>query len=178
MPHYLIKFRFQGKAKGEIKKLIYRVDHKFRLRNTKRHRPVPHISLVGPFSTTDEQKLISDFKKLCSKQSIMEFDISGYGTFGGNRVVYINIVPDSNLDNFRWELSKRLESYCSLKSIDLNREFYYHATIAMKIPPSKFNRVKDYVQKQEKMDRKHCLIRVTLLKNKKIFMNLKSVCFF
>ena len=51
MVHYLIEFRFQGKAKSEIKKLIREVDKKCWIGNTRRKKPVPHITLVGPFQT-------------------------------------------------------------------------------------------------------------------------------
>jgi len=52
MVHYLIEFRFHGKAKYEIKKLVYEINRKFRLRTK---RAIPHISLAGPFYTNDEK---------------------------------------------------------------------------------------------------------------------------
>ncbi len=54
MAKYLIEFRFHGKAKSEIKKLVYEIHSKFRL---KTKRAIPHITLAGPFNTNNEKKL-------------------------------------------------------------------------------------------------------------------------
>ena len=64
MAHYLIEFRFNGKAKYEIKRIVYEINRKFNLRTK---RAIPHISLAGPFYTDNEKKLIRDFNQLCSK---------------------------------------------------------------------------------------------------------------
>ena len=61
MTHYLIEFRFQGKAKSRLKKLIWEVDKRCRIGNAKKKRPIPHITLVAPFQTRNERKLINDF---------------------------------------------------------------------------------------------------------------------
>ncbi|HIE41263.1 MAG TPA: 2'-5' RNA ligase family protein, partial [Candidatus Aenigmarchaeota archaeon] len=168
MTHYLIEFRFFGRAKHEIKKLIWGVDRKFRLGHARRHRPVPHISLVGSFYTRDEKRLISDFEKLCAKQPIMIFKVKGFGTFDANRVVFINIEPDETLDRFRWELSKKLRDYCSLRKYDLEREFSFHITIAMNLNRDKFNKIKKYIETKPEPEFTHCVARVTLMKNHKI----------
>ena len=49
---YLIEFRFQGKAKKRIKQMIREINSKCRIRPP--HRPVPHITLAGSFSTKNE----------------------------------------------------------------------------------------------------------------------------
>ncbi|VUT27642.1 MAG: hypothetical protein SYNGOMJ08_00189 [Candidatus Syntrophoarchaeum sp. GoM_oil] len=54
--HYLIEFRFNGKAKSEIKKLVYEINREFGLRTK---RTIPHITLVGPFHTKDERNSAS-----------------------------------------------------------------------------------------------------------------------
>ncbi len=166
MAHYLIEFRFLGNSKHEIKSLIWEVNKKFHIRPP--HRPIPHISLVGPFYTRDEKRLVNDFKELCSKQSLMEFKIEGYDTFENTRVVYININPSKELKKFRWELSNSLKDYCNLKPIDLNRSFSFHATIAMKLSPNKFEDVKKYIKSRGEINFEHRLTRVTLIKNQKI----------
>jgi len=165
MTHYLIEFRFFGAAKYEFKRLIREVNRIFRVRS---HRPVPHISLAGPFYTRDEKRLISDFEELCAKQPIMTFDVNGFGTFEENRVVYIKIEPDKNLDIFRWELSKRLGDYCNLRPYDREREFSFHSTVAMKLGQDKFSNVKKYIETKPEPKFAHCVMRVTLIKNSKI----------
>jgi len=168
MTHYLIEFRFFGKAKHELKDLIWGLDRKFRLGHARRHRPVPHITLAGPFYTKDEKRLISDFEELCAKQPIMAFKVKGFGTFDDTRVVFIDIEPDETLNKFRWELSKKLSNYCSLTQYDLERKFSFHATIAMKLRWDKFNKIKEYIETKPEPEFTHFVMRVTLIKNSKI----------
>ena len=54
MRHYLIEFRFQGKAKKKMKNLIWEIDKKFRLKRARIKRPIPHITLVAPFHTKND----------------------------------------------------------------------------------------------------------------------------
>jgi calcineurin-like phosphoesterase family protein/2'-5' RNA ligase len=168
MTHYLIEFRFFGKAKHEFKRLIWEIDRRFRLGHARRHRPVPHITLAGPFYTKDEKRLTSDFEELCAKQRIMTFKVKGFETFDENRVVFINVEPDKNLDEFRWELSKKLRDYCNLRPYDYEREFSFHSTIAMKLGRDKFEKIKDYIRKKPEPEFTHYVVRVTLIKNSKI----------
>jgi len=168
MGHYLIEFRFQGKAKSEIKRLIWEVDKRCHIGNARRKRPVPHITLVAPFQTRNERKLINDFYDVCSKNPLMKFSVKGFNTFENNRVMYLDINPSENLDNFRWELSKKLQQYCKLQPIDYERKYYFHSTVAMKLTPQKFGQVKSYIHRKERPNFKHVVVRATLLKGGKI----------
>ena len=166
--HYLIEFRFRGKAKFELKKLIWDVDRNCNIGNAKKKRPVPHITLVAPFQTKHERKLIRDFYDVCSKSPLMRFVVNGFNTFENNGVVYVEISPSGNLDKFRWDLSKKLQPYCKLQSIDHERKYHFHSTVAMKLTPQKFNQVKSYIRSKPKPDFRHVVVRVTLLKGGKI----------
>jgi 2'-5' RNA ligase len=168
MAHYLIEFRFQGKAKSDIKRLIYEVDKKCRIGAINKKRPVPHITLVAPFKTKNEKRLISDFYNLCNNSNLMTFKINGFNVFKNNRVLYLDIIPCDNLDDFRWKLSQKLKSYCTLKLIDYNRKYNFHSTIALKLSILKFKQVKEYILNKPKPKFKHIVTRVTLLKNSKI----------
>lgn len=168
MTRYLIEFRFLGETKHELKTLIWQVDRIFRIGHAKRHRPVPHVTLVGPLYTRDERRLIFDFEELCSKQPIMTFNVKGFGTFEDTRVVFIKIEPDETLDKFRWELSQKLKHYCDLGPYDLSRKFNFHATIAMRLHPDKFNEVIDFIKTLPEPKFTYCVMRVTLLKKQKI----------
>jgi hypothetical protein len=123
---------------------------------------------VGPFYTRDEKRLISDFEELCANQQIMTFKIKGFGTFDDTRVVFIGIRPDESLDEFRWELSKKLRDYCNLRPYDLKRKFNFHATIAMKLGLDKFDEIKKYIETKPEPESNYCVMRVTLLKGQKI----------
>jgi len=160
MAHYLIEFRFHGKAKYSIKGIAIDLYHKFHIR-TEQH---PHITLTGPFTTHDEKKLIGDFNRACSASNLMRFSISGFSFFEDARTVYVDIKPDEHLDMFRWNLSQQLERYCILTDFDKNRDFKFHATIANHMPLHKFERIKDYVTTLQTPEFQHVMVRATLLK--------------
>jgi 2'-5' RNA ligase len=168
MAHYLIEFRFQGKAKSEIKRLIYDIDKKCDIGNTKNKRPIPHITLVATFSTKDEKRLINDFYNLCNNTNLMKFKINGFNVFEENNVLYLEVIPCENLDEFRWNLSEKIRSYCTLKPIDYNKKYYFHSTIAMNLSDFKFNQVRRYVSKKQTPKFKHIITKVTILKNSMI----------
>ena len=161
MVHYLIEFRFHGKAKYEIKKLIYEINRRFRLRYK---REIPHITLAGPFYTNDEKRLIGDFNRLCTKSPLMNFEIDGFSAFENSNVVFLDVKPSKELDEFRWNLSQIIKAYCQLRPFDNERDFAFHATIAMKLPEEKFLSIRDYIQKKSKLNFKHVMVRATLLK--------------
>ncbi len=161
MVHYLIEFRFHGKAKYEIKKLVYEINRKFKLRTK---RAIPHITLTGPFYTIDEKRLIDDFNKLCAKNPLMNFEINGFNAFDTSKVIFLDVKPSKELEKFRWNLSKTLKPYCQLKPFDYEKEFAFHTTIAMKLPDDKFSKIRDYIKKKPKLNFKHIMVRATLLK--------------
>lgn len=161
MVRYLIEFRFHGKARYEIKRLIYEINRRFRLGYK---RAIPHITLAGPFYTNDEKRLIGDFNRLCTNTSLMNFEIDGFSAFENNKVVFLDVKPSKELDEFRWNLSQTLNPYCQLRSFDYERDFAFHATIAMKLPDDKFSNIKWYIQRKPKLNFKHVMVRATLLK--------------
>ena len=99
MVHYLIEFRFHGKAKYEIKKLVYDINRRFRLGYK---RAIPHITLAGPFYSNDEKRLIGDFNRLCSRSHLMSFEIDGFSVFENSKVVFLDVKPSKELEEFRW----------------------------------------------------------------------------
>lgn len=161
MVHYLIEFRFHGKAKHEIKKLVYEINRKFRLGYK---RAIPHITLAGPFYTNDEKRLIGDFNRLCTKNPLMNFEIDGFSAFENSKVVFLDVKPSKELDEFRWNLSQTLKPYCQLRPFDYERDFAFHATIAMKLPDDKFSNIREYIKRKSKLNFKHVMVRATLLK--------------
>ena len=72
--------------------------------------------------------------------------------------------PSNELEEFRWHLAQSLKPYCQLRPFDYERNFDFHATIAMKLPDDKFSRIKDYIKRQQKLNFKHVMVRATLLK--------------
>jgi 2'-5' RNA ligase len=63
---------------------------------------IPHITLAGPFSTEDPEKLIDDFTRICSDQKVIpKYDVGGFGFFNDSRVVFVTVTPDETLKQFR-----------------------------------------------------------------------------
>lgn len=162
MVHYLIEFRFHGSAKYEIKKLIDEINQNFEL-NSK--RAIPHVTLAGPFSTNDETKLIRDFNWLCSNYSLMDFEVNGFNTFEENKVIFLDINPSREMDEFRWNLAQTLEPYCQLNKFDYERKYEFHTTIAIKLLDDEFKRIKKYVERKKGLKFKHKMVRATLMKD-------------
>jgi len=161
MIHYLIEFRFHGKAKFEIKKLIFEINNRFRLVHK---REVPHITLAGPFYTNDERRLINDFNRLCFNSHLMSFKIDDFSTFKDKGVIFLDVKPGIELDEFRWTLSQELRSYCQLSQFDYERTFSFHTTIALKLPEYLFNAISDFIKTKPKLNFRHFMVRATLLK--------------
>jgi 2'-5' RNA ligase len=168
MTRYLIDIRLMGSVKRQISALSHQLEEKFDLKNK---LVVPHITLAGPFSTGDEEKLLEDFKKICTSQTeIPKYEVGGYGFFNDTRVVYVTITPDEPLRQFRYQLAHAISPYCSLRDYDLDSAdaFSFHATLAMKLDWLTFQRIKWYFRKQECVIYRHHPIRATLLKNSRI----------
>jgi 2'-5' RNA ligase len=168
MTRYLIDIRMMGSVKQQIRTLSDHLEEKFRIGNK---LVVPHITLAGPFSTGNEEKLIADFTRVCTSQTeIPDYELGGYGFFDNSRVVFVTITPNGTLQQFRYQLSRAISPYCSLRRYDLDsaEEFRFHATLAMKLDWLTFQRIKWYVRRQDSVMYRHHPIRATLLRNTKI----------
>ena len=168
MTRYLIDIRLMGPVKQQISDLSNRLRDQFRLEN---YLVAPHITLVGPFSTDNEERLVADFTRICSGvRKIPNYELGGYGVFDNTRVVYVTVTPDETLKQFRYALSQALVPYCSLRDYDLvsAEEFQFHATLAMKLDWLTFRRVQWYVSRQEDVIFRYHPIRATLLRNSRI----------
>ncbi len=159
---YYIEIRYFGKAKKQIKGLINEVDNKF---NLKKYHKVPHITLIQPFATNKQKLLVSDFKKICSKQKLMKFTVDGIGVFPFF-VVFLKVKPNKELVEFRKKLLNKIKSYCRVN--DINRPYKLHTTIALRMGLIKFFRIWFYLKQKPRIIFTNNIMRVTLLKEGKI----------
>ena len=167
MTHYLIDIRLMGPVKHQIERLSTQLSEKFNLQKM----VIPHITLAGPFSTSDEKRLTEDFFTVCSnQQATPQYDVGGYGFFDETRVIFVTITPNETLKQFRYQLSRAIAPCCTLRDYDRvsSDEFRFHATLAMKLDWLTFQRIKWYFRNQEPVTYRHHPIRVTLLRNSKI----------
>jgi hypothetical protein len=104
------------------------------------------------------------------QKTVPKYEVGGYGFFDETRVVFITITPDETLKQFRYQLSRTISPYCSLRDYDLDsaEAFRFHATLAMKLDWLTFRRIQWYFRKQESVIYRHHPIRATLLRNAKI----------
>ncbi len=169
MESYLIEFRFQSKRiRAYLKNMIYEINRKFKVGKRKH---IPHITLMGPITTDNEKRLISDFARICSQTKLMKFKGTGFGTFDSNRVVMVNIGASEKLNEFRIRLMELLRTYCKLQQHDKRKDidkFGYHSTLAMKLNPREFNLIKNYIKNKPVPDFTQIVMRVTLLKRGRI----------
>jgi len=168
MTHYFIEFRFQGKAKHQIKKMIYDINKRFHLRYAKRKRPIPHITIIAPFYTKNQKKLVNDFNNICKRHSLIKFKINGYDCFDNSKVIFIKIKPSNELIKFRKELVKQIKKYSTLKDYDKKDNYKPHGTLAMKLNNSQFNKIKKYVLRKKRISKNYSMVRTTLIKGNKI----------
>jgi 2'-5' RNA ligase len=170
MSHYLIEFRFHGYARRHLKRLILKVARRFHVKGVTRKRPVPHISLAGPFETRDIERVIRDVESVAKNYNLVNFKLKGFGYFNkpNGKVIYADIEPSKELEELRWELAKRLMKYAELKEWDKNRKFPFHATIAFKDIDMKFSDIWRYLKSKEVPNINQHLLRITILQNSKI----------
>jgi hypothetical protein len=168
MTRYMIDIRLMGSVKHQIRTLSDHLQEKFSLGNK---LVTPHITLAGPFSTGNEEKLVGDFTRVCTDQEeVPKYELGGYGFFDDSRVVFVTITPDETLKLFRYQLSRAIAPYCSLRAYDLDDAdtFRFHATLAMKLDWLTFRRIRWYFREQENVVYRHHPIRATLLRNARI----------
>ena len=168
---YLIEFRFHGYAKRYAKNLIYDVAKKFKVNGVTQKRAVPHISLFGPFQTNDERRLVSEIISVGQKYDLVHFMVKGFDFFDNkqNKVIYIDIEPSEELKCLQRDIAYRLSKLSNGTSFDSDYNFAFHVTIAFKDIDYKFDRIWNYIQQRREPHIHQHLLRITIIKNGKIF---------
>jgi 2'-5' RNA ligase len=177
---YLIELRLREDVRNVTKKLIFDIYNNFGVRGAVRKRPVPHVSLFGPFDTKSIHDVIDIMRRVGNKYSSLDYEVSGFGYFERKKwslfiprnqkhAIYLKINPDSNLLNFRSELAQELIPKTKSKNIDIDSDsnFKFHATLAMKDIHHKFDDIWNYL-KTYHIKAKGICYRITLLRTSKI----------
>lgn len=168
---YLLELRLSGSARKYAEDIAFDVARKFDVSGATRKRVVPHVTIIGPIKTTNEQRLIHEIKETCMKYDLMTMKFSGFTSFGnwllGNRVLAIKIEQSGELELLRIELVAKLSGFCQLSKFD-TRKWKPHATIAFKDIDKKFGQIKAFLENRSCPEIQHYVLRVTLLKNTRI----------
>ena len=168
MTRYLIDIRQMGPVRHQIHALSARLEEQFPIRD---RQVVPHITLAGPFSTNDEERLLRDFARVCENHSgTPQYEVGGYGCFDASRVVFVAILPDESLRQFRAALTEAFTPYCTLRDYDRVPAdgFRFHSTLAMNLDWLTFQRIKWFIRHQEPVLHRPHPVRVTLLRNSRV----------
>lgn len=161
---YLIEFRFHGYAKGVLRDLREAIAKNFAIKSTKQ-KMVPHITIVGPCTTRDEQRLIKEVERIVSEYDRVGFWLDGFGSFPG-RAVYANICPSYELAQMRWRLVQSLKEFCQLQDHDHECKFRAHATLCLNTDlksEQKFDKILEYLNTWTIAEMKSYVLRVTIL---------------
>ncbi|PKL64888.1 MAG: hypothetical protein CVV32_07395 [Methanomicrobiales archaeon HGW-Methanomicrobiales-3] len=165
MTRYLIDIRLMGPVEREVRALGSELAAAFSLKS---RIAVPHITLAGPFFCNDEERLVKDFFQVCTgRPEIPRYTVGGYGIFPASRAVYVAMEPDAVLRRFRYDLSRTIAPYCTLREYDRAPAdtFVFHATIAMKLDWLTFQRVRWYIRNRAPVVHRPHPVRATLLAN-------------
>jgi calcineurin-like phosphoesterase family protein/2'-5' RNA ligase len=169
-PHYLVEYRFRGYPKSYVNGLIYDVAKKFGVTGVARKRPVPHMTLFGPFTTKDEKRMVSEITSVSENYDFVPFKLRGFVGIEKNNVVAVGIEPSEELKNLRRDIAERLQPITNdYPPHDRNKDFIFHATVAFKdVDDKKFDAIWNYLKRKEAPKFKQHVLRVTVLKRQKI----------
>ena len=171
MTKYLLEFRLSGLARRYLKNLVIEVSREFKVTGATSNRVVPHVTLVGPFTTVHEKRLVRSLLIIGRKYHSVPFTISDFGSFGnwltGRRVLFARIEPSAELNALHSDLLEGLKPFCNLNKTD-SMKFEPHATIAFKDIDNKFGKIKDFLSKKNSPTINHHVLRITLLRGNRI----------
>lgn len=164
---YLNEIRPGGGIKQLLREIMYDVANEFNVRGAVDPRPVPHITLFGPYNTNKGYKAKRIVKQILSNYDVVPYRINGFGCFEQNNVIYANVVPSPKLRELRRELSRRLRpiSY-SYPTHDSNYFHKFHITIAYKDVTDEFENIWDYVNDRYDLRSNEYATRVTSLRRR------------
>ena len=169
---YLIEIRLVGSIKRDIINLIKSVGYRFK---TNMRKMVPHITLVGPFRTRDETKLVKDFINVCKKTQMINYRVEGIDIFSKSNVIYLNVADNNALNKFRSDLCEAIRGYSRLSYWDFQDNFKFHTTIATRVELNLIDDIINYINNCKPLMHEVPLLRATLLKRGKILCEFDFV---
>jgi len=165
MARYLNEIRLE-KEKQRLRAIIDDVRTEFNL--STQQRPVPHITLFGPYDTDQGYVVKQHTQSVLSQYDVVPFVVSGFDTFEDTNVVYADVHPSAELRSLRRELANRLEPLTyNQRSWDLDDEYAFHLTIATNLG-DRTAAVHDYVEQQYEIHMELHATRMTVLDRRRM----------
>lgn len=164
---YLNQVRITGELGNRLKSIIYDVSEEFDVQGNTKHRPVPHITLFGPYNTSEGYEAKTRVQELYSDFDVVPFRISGFDAFGHNDVVCANVIPSKELRALRRQISSKLRpiSY-NYPEHDLDYWYDFHVTIAFKDVGSRQESILEYLQDNYELQVDSYAKRITSLRGR------------
>lgn len=171
---FFIEFRLLGYARKYADWVKERGNTKakqLRIKRLKIEKEIPHITLFGPAQANNMKQIVSQVMEVGRKYTLVPFTIGGFSRFDNktSKVIYLDVNPSPELDQFRWELAQRVLRLAATDSpFDSKKGFKFHSTIKKftGISDRDFNALCDHLEKNcslEDYDRHRMRGKVTLL---------------
>jgi len=173
MNKYHIGIRLRGYAKDYLKALTCEISKNFCLETLLEKQIVPHITLLRPFTTENESKLVKSFGNVLSKYNKPIFyELNGFGVFENEeKVIYAKVNNNSDIEdlnfNLEWELTNKI-NFLESKPIsppNLNMRTF-HCSVVSEGINQYFNEIKSFIENQPFPKTICPLFRVYLLRDK------------
>jgi len=149
LPQYLNEIRL-GKQKQVFRDIIEDVRNEFNLHSNK--RPVPHITLFGPYDTKQGLEVKQRTQEILSNYSVVPFAVSGFDSFEDTNVVYADVEPSNELQSLRRDLADSLEPITyNHRSWDLDNSYEFHITVATNLG-NQTSSVLQYIKREYEID--------------------------
>ena len=157
--------------------LIHYVAREFGVRGAVRHRPVPHVTLFGPFGTRNMGKVKDIMADVGSPYCKLRYELDGFGYFEKSiwrifkkkHAIYVKIMPSEEMAEFRRTLAEQLFRVCVAKDEKFDRTdgFAFHSTMAINDIAAQFDDIWEWLGRRGMKGGGTCY-RVTLLENARI----------
>lgn len=128
---YLLQVRPPPDIKEKLRNMIYDLAETFDSPEITEPRPVPHITLFGPYDTEQGNECKKRLVEALQNIDPPKYKISGFGMFEHSNVVYANIQPSTAFREMRRSLFlKQAPLSSGYQDHDCDYEYEYHITIA------------------------------------------------
>jgi len=146
---YLIEIRTGGAMKQQLRNAMYEIAEEFDVHGAVTPRPVPHVTLFGPYNTdqgkTVKRRLIEIFESF----DAVPYRIDGFDVFRDSNVVYFTVIPSEELRSLRRAISRTLRPICyGYPEYDANYFHRFHITLAFRDVGDQLDEILEYACSQ------------------------------
>lgn len=160
---YLNEVRLGEPLKSDVRTIMHDVADRFGVRGAVRQRPVPHITLFGPYHCNQGHAAKARTQRVLTEFDTVPFRIDGFDHFD-QETIYANVVPSPELRQLRQDLARELRPIASgYPDYDEDRYYQFHITVAFKDVGDQFKEIHEYVTRQYDLQRECYAKRVTAL---------------